>query len=196
MKPWLAGLLAAAALAVEPGPTAAQPIDEDELYIPEFRSAGRKLVGAGFGIGMFDGRCAECPAKGGLAIELYGGWQLHPRLAVLADVGWTVHPLPADGDNPGLAGYLSATAAAQVWIVPQLYIRLGLGAGAVAIVASGGSSFDPGPGLILSVGGELGHRPDSGIDLSLRGAGSQVNPDAAGEFLFFSAGALVGYHRN
>lgn len=170
--------------------------EEEELYIPELRSAGRPIIGAGFGIGMFDASCDNCASKTGLAVEAYGGWQFHRRVAVLADASWTIHLLPVDGDNRGVAGGLSLSAAAQVWINPQLYIRAGIGAGGLAAIAESDSGLDLGPGVILGVGGELGHRPDHGIDLSVRGAGSSISDADLGDFLVFSAAAMVSYHHN
>jgi hypothetical protein len=177
------------------GPAEVIAEDDDEIYVPELRSGGRKIVGAGFGIGMFSGDCQECLTKGGVAVEIYGGYQLTERLALLGYLWSTIHVLPVD-TNPGAAGYVSTTAAAQVWITPTLYLRGGLGVASFAVASRLGNGLDLGPGLILSVGGELGHRPGSGIDLSLTGAGSAVQSSELGDFFFLSAAALVSYHRN
>lgn len=170
--------------------------EEEELYIPELRSPGRPIIGAGFGIGTFDALCNNCASKNGFAIEAYGGWQFHRRVAVLADATWTIDLLPVDGDNRGIVGDLALSVAAQVWITPQLYLRGGVGAGGLAAIAEVGSGIALGPGVILGVGGELGHRPDHGIDLSLRGAGSSIGTSDRGDFLLVSAAALVSYHHN
>lgn len=194
---WRGGVGAALALAIAAaGSTEAVAQDSgDEVYIPELRSGGRKLVGAGFGIGMFSGNCDECLTKGGLAIEIYGGYQLTERFAVIGHWWSTIHLLPVD-TNPGAAGYVSTTASAQVWITPTVYLRGGLGVASFAVLSRAGNGLDLGPGLILSVGGELGHRPRSGIDLGLTGAGSAVQSSELGDFYFLSAAALVSYHRN
>lgn len=195
MRRVLPVVLALAAVGADVTAASAQQAEEEEIYIPELRSGGRKLIGGGFGIGMFSGDCADCLTKGGVAVELYGGYQLSERVAVIGHYWSTIHVLPFD-TNPGVAGYFSTTASAQVWITPTLYLRGGLGVASFAVLSDQASGFDLGPGLVLSVGGELGHRPSSGIDLSLAGAGSAVQSSALGDFLFLSAAALVSYHRN
>jgi hypothetical protein len=167
----------------------------DEIYIPELRPGGRKILGAGGGIGMFSGRCGQCQTKAGLALELYGGYQITDRVAIIGHFWSTIHLLPFD-TNPGIAGYFTTTAAVQVWITPMVYLRGGLGLASFAVASDLGSGFDLGPGMLLSVGGELGHRPDSGVDLALTGAGSAILSDELGDFAFLSAAALVSYHRN
>lgn len=192
MGRWLAAVVLVMLGAAE---ARAQVDTSDEIYIPELRSGGRKLVGFGFGIGMFRGGCGQCLTKGGFAVELYGGYQITERVAVIGHFWSTMHVLPFD-TNPGLAGYVSTTAAAQVWITPTLYLRGGLGGAAFAVLSDLGSGFDAGPGLMLTVGGELGHRPGSGVDLGLATAGSAIQSSDLGDFTFLSAAALVSYHRN
>ena len=193
----IAAIIAAVLTIVDPGTALAQSsVDDDEIYVPELRTSGRTLIGAGAGIGFFDGVCGGCRGRGGLALELYGGWQFHPRVALILDVWSTVHFLPADGNNPGITGYTAVTASVQTWITPIVFTRLGAGGGAAYLVSKRDDVFDPGPSLSLTVGGELGHRKRTGVDLSIRIAGGPINRREIIDSVFYSLAAMISYHRN
>jgi len=96
----------------------------------------------------------------------------------------------------GVAGYTAVTVAAQTWITPIVFTRVGLGLGAASIVSKVANTFEPGPAVSVTVGGELGHRKRSGIDLSIRLSGGPVDSSQIGESIFYSLAAMISYHRN
>ena len=209
-------LLAAAALSVAAPRAAAQdghdPGDEDVVhepappppYVARLRPPGRAAFGLDFGIGMLDAVCSGCYAEGGISLDGFAGAQLARRVALLADAWSVFHLLASDVGGGGVAAHAIATAAARVWIVPRLWLQAGAGGGWL-LVAGGGSDdgVDFGPAAMFAVGGELGHKPTSGIDLSVRIGGSRMragrreNGATSGEsVLLYSVAAVVGFHWN
>ena len=175
----------------------AQTADTDgEIHIPELRSPPRLLVGAGGGLGFLNGTCDDCRSLGGIALEFYVGYKFHRRVALLFDTWTTAHFLPADSDNPGVTGYVVGTAAVQAWITPIVFVRAGVGLGALAVSSRRSDVFDHGPGMSLVVGGEIGHRKNSGIDLSARFSGGPSQYSDFSAPLFYTIGFVITYHRN
>ncbi len=171
-------------------------VDLDDIHVPELRTPPRLIIGAGGGLGGINGFCDECRLLGAAAFEVYAGWKFHRRVAVLFDSWTTVHFLPADGKNPGFTGTLANTFALQTWITPVVFVRAGLGIGGLWVMSSDVDEYDHGPAISLVVGGELGHRKNSGIDLSLRFSGGPAQySDPSAPFLY-SFAAVITYHRN
>jgi len=189
---------------------AAAPADAQELvhepepppvYVAELRAPARAVLGLDFGIGMLDALCDGCYAEGGLSLDLFGGVQVARRVALLADAWGLLHLVATDDDQSGIAALALATAGARVWIIPRLWLQAGVGAGALLIAGSGADDgADFGPGLLLAVGGEPGHKRWSGIDLSLRIGATWLTDASASEgddrVLFYGVAAVVGYHWN
>lgn len=176
------------------------------VYVARLRAPGRAVVGLDFGIGVLDAVCSRCYAEGGISLDGFAGAQLAPRVALVVDAWSLFHLIAADSGAPGVAAHAIATAGARVWLVPRLWVQAGLGGGGL-LVSGGGdgdSGADFGPAAMFAVGGELGHKQFSGIDLSIRIGGSRVragrdDTDGAGSgdrVLIYSAAAVAGYHWN
>jgi hypothetical protein len=172
-----------------------------EIYVPQLRSAPRKLIGFDFGLGMYDAFCDGCGMTGGLSAGFSAGVQLTRRLAVLGDIWSLLHLLPADApEERGVAAHSLTTAAARIWLRPTLWLQGGAGAGWLT-VAGARDDFLVGVGGSLAIGGELKHRPGSGIDLALR-LGSSWFPSNDGEIgglreeVVYNVAGAIGYHWN
>jgi hypothetical protein len=211
---------AALLVAVLAPPAAAQerrPADPDDeavrepppppLYVAALREPGRAVIGLDFGLGMFDAVCSGCYAEGGISLSGFGGAQLTRRVALLADVWALMHLIAQDMNETGAAAHAMATAGARVWIIPRLWVQAGIGAGCLAVTGTGpDDGVDGGPSALLAIGGELGHKRTSGIDLSVRigatrlagdrGSTDADDPDDGDAVLLYSIAAVVGYHWN
>ena len=190
------------------------PGDEDVVhgpppppaYVARLRAPGRAVVGLDFGIGLLDAVCGGCFAEGGISLDVYAGAQLAPRVALVVDAWSLFHLIAAENTGgPGVAAHAIATAGARVWLVPRLWVQAGLGGGGLLIAGGpGDGGADFGPAAMFAVGGELGHKQFSGIDLSIRIGGSRVRvgsdpTDAGGSgdrVLVYSVAAVAGYHWN
>jgi hypothetical protein len=189
------------------------PDDEDVVheppppppYVARLRPPGRAVIGLDFGLGMLDAVCGGCYAEGGISLDGFAGAQVSRRVALLADAWSLAHLIAADDGGGGVAAHAIATAAARVWIVPRLWVQAGLGGGWLLVAGGGddgGAEF--GPAAMFAVGGELGHRRWSGIDLSVRMGGSKVRvsrgeggaSDSDESVLLYSLAAVVGFHWN
>lgn len=193
----LGGALLAGVLLTAGARADAEPVvDEDEpppAYVPELRPAGRPVIGFSAGVGLFDATCSGCTSQTGLSVGLFGGWQLSPRVALLAD-GWAVvHILPLDDPQRGVITHILTVLAARVWLAPQLWIEAGPGGGWLARTGQG---HDLGPGLMLAVGAEPGHKPCHGIDVSARFGGSRQLDGDGGHTLVYSIAGSVAFHWN
>ncbi|HKE16177.1 MAG TPA: hypothetical protein VKB80_14975 [Kofleriaceae bacterium] len=180
------------------------------VYVARLRAPGRAVIGLDFGIGLLDAVCGGCYAEGGISLDGFAGAQLAPRVALVVDA-WSLFHLIATGNTggPGLAAHAIATAGARVWLVPRLWLQAGLGGGGLLFSGGGGrdSGAELGPAAMFAVGGELGHKRFSGIDLSIRmgssrvraGSGGSDDADAgrSGDRVFvYSVAAVAGYHWN
>jgi len=176
------------------------------VYVARLRAPGRAVVGLDFGIGLLDAVCSGCFAEGGISLDVYAGAQLAPRVALVVDA-WSLFHLIAAGNTggPGVAAHAIATAGARVWLVPRLWVQAGVGGGGLLVAGGpGDGGTDYGPAAMFAVGGELGHKRFSGIDLSIRIGGSRVragsdDTDAGGSgerVLVYSVAAVAGYHWN
>lgn len=194
---------AVAACAVWPAAAAAEPgdtvvVDEEEpkpVYFPELRPGIRKIIGFDFGIGLFDGFCAECRIQGGISADFFAGVQVARRVGIVVDLWSLMHLLPSDSaEDRGFTAHSQATAAARVWVVPAFWIQTGVGPGFLSVVGPQ-EQIDVGPGAVIAAGGELKHRPNSGIDLSLRLGATRFRIDGTKQYIY-NASAVVGYHWN
>ena len=190
-------LVLAGAFGVAGARVQAQPVvDEDEpppAYVAELRPGGRPILGLSAGVGVFDATCGGCYSQTGLSVGLYGGWQLTPRVALLAD-GWAVvHLLPLDADQRGVITHVLAVLAARVWLAPRLWIEAGPGGG---VLAATGQGHDLGPGAVLAIGAEPGHAPCHGIDVSARIGGSRQSLGGGDHTLVYSIAGSVAFHWN
>jgi hypothetical protein len=180
-----------------PAQSLAQDEVEDEpppVYVAELRTAGRLVIGFDFGIGLIDATCDGCYSVGGLSMDGFAGLQLTPRLALVADAWSMLHLLATDTEDSGIASHGLGTAGARVWLAPKLWIQGGLGGGLFSAGPRGSGAL-LGPGAMLAVGGEPGHRRCSGIDLSARLGGTLLS-DEGERLLLYSIAAVVGYHWN
>ena len=184
-------------------PAPPPPLEEVEpppVHIPEFREPGRFVIGFNVGIVVIDAVCEGCAAIGGLSTDIYSGVHVTPRLSLVGDLWAANHLLPTDGENKGLASHVLGTAAAQFWITPELFVRAGIGAAGFVVLAEQGDSVDFGPGAALTLGGEPGHKPRSGIDVAMRLGASWLrisDPSGASEkALFYNIAFVVGWHWN
>lgn len=177
---------------------ASEVTEDPEPYLADFRLPGRLVIGFDFGIGAFDLTCGDCAGKGSLHVDLFAGVQVARRVALLAE-GWSMmHLLPTDErDHNGLATHTIATAAARVWLMPRLWLQGGAGVGWLTTDQGGDHVRIHGPAAVVAIGGEPGHKPCSGIDLSLRIGGTPVDIGGdVGRTLLYSVGAAVGFHWN
>lgn len=186
----------------QPQPEQAEPEQEPdelpEIYVAELRPGGRGLAGVDFGIGIMDPVCGGCSSLGGVGLNLFGGYQLVRRVAILAELAGLFHLLPTDGERSsgGLLTHGSATAAARVWLLPRLWLQAG---GGVAVLTNfGDNSADKAwsPAIRMAVGGEPGHKPHGGIDISLHLTGAVFRLDEPGRVPLYDAVIMVGYHWN
>ncbi len=206
-----AALLLAVSIAA-PRAAAQEPEEDDvvneppppPVYVAELRAPWRAVLGLDFGLGMLDAVCDGCYAEGGISLNGFGGAQLTPRLALLADAWALMHLIAGDMNDTGAAAHGLATAGARVWIIPRLWVQAGIGAGGLFVGGAGDQDgVDLGPAAMIAVGGEPGHRRSSGIDLSIRIgatrlAGEPGEADSGGgdAVLLYSIAAVVGYHWN
>lgn len=173
--------------------------DEDEpepVYVADLREAIRFVIGFDAGIGAFDGLCSQCVLAGGLSVDGFAGLQVSRRVAVLADLWGVLHLLPSDGDRTGVASHAFATASGRLWVVPRLWVQAGLGFGALMVAGRGPEEFVTGPGLVMAIGGEPGHQPTRGVDLSVRLGASILEDDLGERSVFYSVATVVGFHWN
>ncbi len=192
----------------EQDPPVPQPADEIEwedeepppLYIAELRKPGRLVLGFGIGVGAFDALCDGCRVVGGLSIDVFGGWQLTSRIAVGAEVFSLLHVLATDGNRSGFASHTSMTASARVWLVPKLWISVGVGAGMFAVVTSDDSDTAAfGPGAQIGFGGETDHGPTRGIDLAVRFCATVLDDGSVSgmdKTLAYSLAGVIEWHWN
>jgi hypothetical protein len=172
---------------------AATDLPTDDFHIPTLRTATRLALGFDLGVGIFDGTCEPCRYLGGLSLDAYAGVLVTPRLAILAELWTLAHVLPSDGESTGLAFHSFAAVQGRLWMLPELWMAAGLGAGALSVFADDGGT-QVGPALLLAVGAEVDHRPDRGIDLALR-LGVSFLEDADGRsFELYQVAATVGWH--
>ena len=173
-----------------------------EVYVPELRSAPRKLIGFDFGIGVYDAFCGGCNLTGGLSAGFSAGLQVTTRLAAVGDIWSLLHLLPVDDPaERGFTAHTLATAAARVWVQPTVWVQAGAGAGFLSILGAN-DDLIYGPAGTIAVGGELKHRPGSGIDVSLRIGTSwfplddDEMPVGVVDELVYNVAGTVGYHWN
>lgn len=176
--------------------------EPEEAYVPELRNAPRKLIGFDFGIGIYDAFCGGCNLTGGLSVGFSAGLQVTSRLAAVGDLWSLLHLLPVDDPaERGFTAHSLATASARVWVLPTLWVQAGGGAGFLSILGAR-DDLIVGPAGTVAVGGELKHRPGSGIDVSLRIGTSWFPADeddmSAGlvDELVYNVAGAVGYHWN
>jgi hypothetical protein len=199
----LLAALALAGAAAAPARAAAQLVvhepEPPPVYVAELRPPGRALAGFDFGIGLFDATCGGCYARGGISLDVFAGAQVAPRVALLAE-GWSVnHLLAPGGGASGVATLVLATAGARVWLTPRLWLQGGAGAAALLVTDSGADDdgAHAGPGATLAVGGEPGHRPRGGIDISVRTGVTRLRLEAGrARTVMYDIATVVGYHWN
>lgn len=172
---------------------AATDLPTDDFHIPTWRTATRLMLGFDLGVGVFDGTCEPCRYLGGVSLDAYAGALLTPRIAILAELWTLAHVLPSDGESTGLAFHSFAAVQGRLWMVPEVWMGAGVGAGALSVFADDGGT-EVGPALLLSVGAEVEHRPDRGIDLALRLGVSFLEDDDGRSFELYQVAATVGWH--
>lgn len=135
--------------------------------------------GVGLGLGGLDTDsgvldCFECdydPAAVGF--NLHVGGMINPRLAILGEMWMQFQQIDAEGFGQGYQSML--LAAVQYWVMPQLWIKGGLGFAGLGVSYADGYADDlnSGAAVMGAVGYELYSSPEMAVDLQLRlGAGS------------------------
>ena len=186
----------------DPRPVAEVPASEvphePEPYLAELRLPWRPVIGFDFGIGVMDLVCSGCSSRGSLHVDLFGGVQVSPRVALLAEVWSMLHLLASDeNDDSGLTAHTITHAGARVWLAPRLWVQGGAGMGLFTADQGDDHVRVRGPAAAIAIGSEPGHRPCSGIDISLRVGGTRVDLGGeVGHTLLYSVGAAVGFHWN
>lgn len=168
-------------------------LDEELLYDAELREPYRFMIGFDFGIGVYDATCKQCPADGGLALDVYLGAIVHRRIAILLDVFSVLHLLPVDEPVRGVVSNNHVSAVARVWLFPTVWIEGGGGLNVFARNQTGDDIYQTQPGWVLSIGTEQKHRPHFGIDFTLR-MGAAVLEDDGDRALLYDVAGLVGFH--
>ncbi len=190
----LVAALAAPAAAQSSGTYVSDPAQpHEDLYLPELRDPTRFMIGFDFGLGVVGGFCDECDRSlGGLAVDFYSGALVTRRLAVLGEIYAVLHLLPSDNEQDrGLVSHTFLTAAARFWAGPQFWLQAGVGASTFRV--DGDDVTDYAPAVTFAIGGEIGHKPDRGIDLSARFGFGRYDDDGSGITLY-NIGAVVGWH--
>lgn len=168
-----------------------------DAYEAELREPVRFVIGFDFGLGVLGGLCDECDRSlGGVGVDVYSGVQITRRLALLADVTGVVHLLPADDpDSRGFASHTLVTAAARFWIVPELWLQWGVGAGLYRVeVRRNNDTTEIAPGTSFAIGRELDHKPDRSVNLSVRIGLGRYTDDEVGKITLYNIAAVVGWN--
>jgi hypothetical protein len=186
--------LAIALASTGPAAAATDLPTEDDLHLPTWRTATRLATGFDLGVGFFDPTCEPCSYLGGLSLDVYAGALVTPRLAVLVELWTLAHILPSDGQSTSLAFHSFAAVQGRLWMLPEVWMAAGIGAGALTVLDDEEGGTDVGPALLLSVGAEVDHRPDRGIDLALRLGVSFLEDDDGRNVEIYQVAATVGWH--
>lgn len=195
LLPAIALALAIAAGGPSPATAATDLPTEEDLYLPSLRTATRLAVGFDFGVGIFDASCSACEYLGGLSLDVYGGVLVSPRVALLVELWTLAHLLPADREGTsGLALHSFATLQGRLWMLPEVWMGAGVGAGALSVTSGEDAGTGLGPALVLSLGTEVHHRPDTGVDLALRLGVTFLEDDNRRSFELYQIAATVGWH--
>jgi hypothetical protein len=128
------------------------------------------MLGGGLGLGNISAdNCGLCGS--GLAWELHIGAMLNPRLAVMADIWGIAHPYTDAGGNSGTMSNSMFTGAVQYWLVPQLWIKGGVGGGHIDLSDANGTLYGTSDNAlaVLAAGGfEIVQSGNLALDLQLR----------------------------
>jgi len=163
-----------------------------EAYVPELRTAPRFAFGFDGGVGSFS--CSGCSNDRftGLSVDVFTGAQLARRLALLVR-GWGVFTYRPEGSrNAGWVIVDFNTVEARLWVTPTLWVDAGAGPALLVSTVGVDGLTEVAPGFTLAVGGELEHRPNRGIELSLRLGYAAFDDDSAGGL--WTVAAAVGLH--
>lgn len=170
--------------------------DLEPVYVADYRAPGHLAIGFDFGVGVLGGTCSGCDrGLGGLALDVFAGAQLTPRLAVVGDLWTIIHLLPADSaDSRGVATHTFATAAARFWALPELWLQAGVGGAAFRVDGSREDQSDLAPAFAVSIGGEVEHRPTRSIALTARLGVGRYEDDDGSPTTLYNIAAVVGWH--
>jgi hypothetical protein len=150
-------------------------------------------VSFGFG-GMSSGkgplRCIECddkPLSGNFDVHV--GGMLSPQLALMAELGWAMQRI--DGDYADYLYQVQLLGVVKYWILPQLWVKGGLGVSSVGIqyndviyddgfdtiVATDEDELSTGFGIMGAIGYEVFSAPFFAIDVLVRGQSGNYKHD-------------------
>ena len=126
------------------------------------------LIGFSLGGGTMNcSNCNDSDALSGVALDIHLGGMIAPNLAIMFD-GWGVaHSF----DGGGTLVHVMDTAAVQAWVMPQFWIKGGVGAGQLRINDDNGNSVatsETGLGLFGAAGFEVLQGSSFALDLQLR----------------------------
>ena len=118
----------------------------------------------GFGLGFGTADCDNCgDSESGLAYDAHIGVFLNPRLALMFDLsGWY------DSMNDVSLTLSSNTLAAQYWVLPQVWVKGGIGMARATISDSSFSSDESGLGLTGGAGYEILQNGSFALDVGGR----------------------------
>jgi hypothetical protein len=178
MKP-IKALLIFAVLVVAPTIASAQGYGYGYNSYDRFhhRRAGRIAWGVGGGIGaMSDGggriTCAACdynPLAGELDAHI--GAMLSARFALLFELQGNFQTYSPNGGDTQTIGQTAAMVAVQYWLLPQLWIKGGLGFAHLEFDYADGGPADPidnGTAFLAAIGYEVMSAPHFAVDLQAR----------------------------
>jgi hypothetical protein len=114
-------------------------------------------------VGEFE--CIDCDGTPPtMSFELHVGSMISDRMAVQGEVWFHSRALDAYGDASVTQSMF--LLAAQYWITPRFWGKLGLGSSSFTLNYDGMSEqLDTGPGLMASLGYELVHSKSFGLDV-------------------------------
>jgi hypothetical protein len=124
------------------------------------------LIGFSLGAGTMNcSECADSDALSGPGLDIHLGGMIAPNLAIMFD-GWGV----GHAFDGGTIVHVMDTAAVQAWVMPQFWIKGGIGAGQLRINFDNGQSAesDTGLGLFGAAGFEVFQGYSFALDLQLR----------------------------
>jgi hypothetical protein len=133
------------------------------------RGVYRSGLVLGFGIGGGFISASNCPnCGGGIAGELHIGGMVNPRLAAMLDI-WGVDHIDGNGNSLSNSFF---TGAIQYWVLPQLWLKGGIGLASVGLSDASGftgpGNSETAFGLLGAGGVEVVQTPSFALDLQLR----------------------------
>jgi hypothetical protein len=127
------------------------------------------VLGFALGAGGITGDCAPGFCGGAVSGEFHLGGMMMPRLALLFDVWGNARTINGTGGD-GTFSQSFWTAAAQYWLIDQLWLKAGLGISHVQVSSDyyGTQDDETALGLMLGAGVEVVQISNMALDLQFR----------------------------